>query len=48
MRLAGRAEDKAALRDAWQLCPAGADPGPAGAVLGAQLWRHRQELFGPA
>ncbi|TIV71431.1 MAG: DUF1403 family protein, partial [Mesorhizobium sp.] len=27
MRLAGRAEDEAALRDAWQLCPAGADPG---------------------
>ncbi|TGS08827.1 DUF1403 family protein, partial [Mesorhizobium sp. M1C.F.Ca.ET.187.01.1.1] len=24
MRLAGRAEDAAALRDAWQLCPAGA------------------------
>ncbi|RAZ82960.1 hypothetical protein DPM33_33995 [Mesorhizobium hawassense] len=35
MRLAGRAEDEAALRDAWQLCPAGADPGPAGAVFGA-------------
>ncbi|TGQ04879.1 MULTISPECIES: DUF1403 family protein [unclassified Mesorhizobium] len=38
MRLAGRAEDAAALRDAWQLCPAGADPGPAGAILGA--WRQ--------
>ncbi|MES0069361.1 DUF1403 family protein [Mesorhizobium sp. M0074] len=38
MRLAGRSEDEAALRDAWQLCPAGADPGPAGAVLGA--WRQ--------
>ncbi|TPI10338.1 DUF1403 family protein [Mesorhizobium sp. B4-1-3] len=38
MRLAGRAEDEAALRDAWQLCPAGADPGPAGAVFGA--WRQ--------
>ncbi|MDX8541544.1 DUF1403 family protein [Mesorhizobium abyssinicae] len=38
MRFAGRAEDEAALRDAWQLCPAGADPGPAGAVLGA--WRQ--------
>ncbi|KUM26718.1 hypothetical protein AU467_20570 [Mesorhizobium loti] len=37
MRLAGRAEDEAALRDAWQLCPAGADPGPAGAIFGA--WR---------
>jgi len=38
MRLAGRAEDEAALRDAWQLCPTGADPGPAGAVFGA--WRQ--------
>ncbi|MDX8527907.1 DUF1403 family protein [Mesorhizobium sp. MSK_1335] len=38
MRLAGRAEDEATLRDAWQLCPAGADPGPAGAILGA--WRQ--------
>ncbi|RUW17640.1 DUF1403 family protein, partial [Mesorhizobium sp. M4B.F.Ca.ET.013.02.1.1] len=35
---AGRAEDEAALRDAWQLCPAGADPGPAGAILGT--WRQ--------
>ncbi|RTM10122.1 MAG: DUF1403 family protein [Hyphomicrobiales bacterium] len=38
MRLAGRAEDQAALRDAWQLCPAGADPGPAGAIFAA--WRQ--------
>ncbi|RWI16675.1 DUF1403 family protein [Mesorhizobium sp.] len=38
MRLAGRAEDEAALRDAWQLCPAGANPGPAGAIFGA--WRQ--------
>ncbi|TGS14441.1 DUF1403 family protein [Mesorhizobium sp. M2E.F.Ca.ET.209.01.1.1] len=38
MRLAGRAEDAAGLRDAWQLCPAGADPGPAGAIFGA--WRQ--------
>lgn len=38
MRLSGRAEDEAALRDAWQLCPAGADPGPAGAVFDA--WRQ--------
>ncbi|TGQ46960.1 DUF1403 family protein [Mesorhizobium sp. M00.F.Ca.ET.216.01.1.1] len=38
MRLAGRAEDEAALRDAWHLRPPGADPGPAGAVLGA--WRQ--------
>ena len=37
-RLAGRAEDEAGLRDAWQLCPAGADPGPAGAIFGA--WRQ--------
>ncbi|RUX42178.1 DUF1403 family protein, partial [Mesorhizobium sp. M4A.F.Ca.ET.050.02.1.1] len=38
MRLAGRAEDEAGLRDAWQLCPAGADPGPAGTIFGA--WRQ--------
>ncbi|MDX8522061.1 DUF1403 family protein [Mesorhizobium dulcispinae] len=38
MRLAGRVEDAAALRDAWYLRPAGADPGPAGAVFGA--WRQ--------
>ncbi|RWD04780.1 MAG: DUF1403 family protein [Mesorhizobium sp.] len=38
MRLAGRTEDEAALRDAWQLCPPGADPGPAGAIFGA--WRQ--------
>ncbi|MDG4889999.1 MULTISPECIES: DUF1403 family protein [unclassified Mesorhizobium] len=38
MRLAGRAEDAAALRDAWHLCPAGADPGPAGAIFAA--WRQ--------
>ncbi|MGX5844985.1 DUF1403 family protein [Mesorhizobium sp. ArgA1] len=38
MRLAGRAEDAAALRDAWHLRPAGADPGPAGAIFGA--WRQ--------
>jgi hypothetical protein len=38
MRLAGRAEDDTALRDAWQLCPAGAEPGPAGAIFGA--WRQ--------
>ncbi|ANN61886.1 hypothetical protein A9174_33665 (plasmid) [Mesorhizobium loti NZP2037] len=38
MRLAGRAENVAALRDAWQLCPASADPGPAGAIFGA--WRQ--------
>nr|WP_278116261.1 DUF1403 family protein [Mesorhizobium sp. WSM4875]WIE94712.1 DUF1403 family protein [Mesorhizobium sp. WSM4875] len=38
MRLAGRAEEAPALRDAWQLCPAGADPGPAGAIYSA--WRQ--------
>lgn len=38
MRLAGRPEDAAALRDAWYLRQAGADPGPAGAVFGA--WRQ--------
>ncbi|MFB9982371.1 DUF1403 family protein [Mesorhizobium kowhaii] len=38
MRLAGRAEDPAALRDAWYLRPTGADPGPAGTIFGA--WRQ--------
>ncbi|BAB52528.1 DUF1403 family protein [Mesorhizobium japonicum] len=38
MRLAGRAEDEAALRDAWHLRPPGADPGPAGTIFGA--WRQ--------
>ncbi|TRC74731.1 DUF1403 family protein [Mesorhizobium sp. WSM4307] len=38
MRLAGRAEDAAALRDAWYLRQAGADPGPAGTIFGA--WRQ--------
>ncbi|MCQ8875472.1 DUF1403 family protein [Mesorhizobium sp. LMG17149] len=38
MRLAGRAEDAAALRDAWHLRPPGADLGPAGAIFGA--WRQ--------
>ncbi|TPK72392.1 DUF1403 family protein [Mesorhizobium sp. B2-3-14] len=38
MRLAGRAEDEAALRDAWYLRSAGADPGPAGAIFAA--WRR--------
>ncbi|TPJ38543.1 DUF1403 family protein [Mesorhizobium sp. B2-6-5] len=38
MRLAGRAEDLAALRDAWHLRSAGADPGPAGTIFGA--WRQ--------
>ncbi|MET3523946.1 DUF1403 family protein [Mesorhizobium abyssinicae] len=38
MRLAGRVEDAAALRDAWYLRATTADPGPAGAILGA--WRQ--------
>ena len=38
MRLAGRTEDAATLRDAWHLRPVGVDPGPAGAILGA--WRQ--------
>ncbi|HQS48857.1 MAG: hypothetical protein B7Y12_10990 [Rhizobiales bacterium 24-66-13] len=37
-RLLGHREDEAALRDAWHLRPAGADPGPAGNVLAA--WRR--------
>lgn len=38
VRLAGRSEDEAALRDAWYLRPANGDPGPAGNLLGA--WRQ--------
>ncbi|HEV2897172.1 MAG TPA: DUF1403 family protein [Pseudaminobacter sp.] len=38
VRLAGRSEDEAALRDAWYLRPADADPGPAGSILAA--WRQ--------
>jgi hypothetical protein len=38
VRLAGRSEDEAALRDAWYLRPADGDPGPAGNLLAA--WRH--------
>ncbi|MHA6645369.1 DUF1403 family protein [Mesorhizobium sp. A623] len=37
-KLAGRAEDEAALRDAWYLRPADGDPGPAGSILAA--WRQ--------
>lgn len=33
VRLMGRREDEAALRDAMFLCPPGGDPGPAGRVL---------------
>lgn len=35
MRLAGRGEDEAALRDAWLLRQPGDEPGPAGNVLAA-------------
>ncbi|MES0070295.1 DUF1403 family protein [Mesorhizobium sp. M0074] len=38
MRLVGRAEDAAALRDAWYLRQVGTDPGPAGTIFGA--WRQ--------
>lgn len=38
VRLAGRSEDEAALRDAWYLRPADGDPGPAGSLLAA--WRQ--------
>lgn len=40
-RQAGRAEDEAALRDAWVLRPLGGDPGPAGRLLAA--WRRLAE-----
>lgn len=38
VRLAGRSEDEAALRDAWYLRPVDGDPGPAGSLLAA--WRQ--------
>ncbi|MER8996066.1 DUF1403 family protein [Mesorhizobium sp. M0678] len=38
VRLAGRSEDEAALRDAWFLRPADGGPGPAGNILNA--WRQ--------
>lgn len=37
-RMAGRTETQAALRDAWYLCPANGDPGPAGNLFAA--WRR--------
>lgn len=40
-RPGGRAEDEAALRDAWYLRRAGDDAGPGGRILGA--WRHLGE-----
>lgn len=45
MRLLGRREDEAALRDAWALRRPGDDPGPAGRVLGA--WRALSERSDP-
>lgn len=41
VRHVGRAEDEAALRDAWMLRPADGDPGPAGRLLAA--WRRLAE-----
>lgn len=41
MSVVGRAEDEAALRDAWHLRPPGDDPGPAGTILAA--WRRFAE-----
>ncbi|WP_029349416.1 DUF1403 family protein [Bosea sp. 117] len=41
VRQSGRAEDEAALRDAWMLRPADGDPGPAGRLLAA--WRRLAE-----
>ncbi|MER8549236.1 DUF1403 family protein [Mesorhizobium sp. M1169] len=38
VRLAGRAEDEAALRDAWHLRSPGDDPGPSGAIFVA--WKR--------
>ncbi|MCO5164160.1 MAG: DUF1403 family protein [Mesorhizobium sp.] len=38
VRLAGRSEDEAALRDAWYLRPSDGDAGPAGNILAA--WRQ--------
>jgi hypothetical protein len=35
IRLSGRGEDEAGLRDAWYLTRPGDDPGPAGRLLGA-------------
>ncbi|MDQ0513464.1 DUF1403 family protein [Ancylobacter amanitiformis] len=40
-RHTGRAEDEAALRDAWVLRPSDGDPGPAGRLLAA--WRRLGE-----
>src|SRR5271166_805491 len=45
MRLIGRREDEAALRDAWALRQPADDPGPAGRVLGA--WRSLSDRSDP-
>jgi Protein of unknown function (DUF1403) len=45
MRLIGRREDQAALRDAWMLRRPGDDPGPAGRVLAA--WRALSDRSDP-
>jgi Protein of unknown function (DUF1403) len=45
LRLIGRREDQAALRDAWMLRRPGDDPGPAGRVLAA--WRSLSERSDP-
>ncbi|CDX38798.1 hypothetical protein MPLSOD_340050 [Mesorhizobium sp. SOD10] len=48
MRLAGRAEDEAALRDAWQLCPAGAIPVPQAPFLApGASWRCSRRRSAP-
>jgi hypothetical protein len=44
MTLLGRAEDEAALRDAWLLRQPGDDPGPAGNVLAAWRWLAGRSL----
>lgn len=49
VRLAGRTEEEAELRDAWLLRSAGDDPGPAGNILGAwkRLGSRHQSITTP-
>ncbi|MDX8456776.1 DUF1403 family protein [Mesorhizobium sp. VK9D] len=51
MRLAGRAGDEAALRDAWQLCRPAPIPAPPAPFLGpGGSWRcsrRRRDFFAP-
>lgn len=48
IRLAGRAEDEAGLRDAWHLRPAGADPGPPAPFLAlGGNWRCSRRSSAP-